>query len=38
MDQWFNRRQSRRGMLQKLGVLAGAGLALDAGIFTDFPA
>ena len=34
MDQWFNRRQSRRGMLQKLGVLAGAGLALDAGIFT----
>ncbi len=34
MDQWFNRRQSRRRMLQKLGVLAGAGLALDAGIFT----
>src|SRR5712692_4298916 len=34
MDKWFNRRQSRRRMLQKLGVLAGAGLALDAGIFT----
>src|SRR5947209_7914846 len=34
MDQCFNRRQSRRRMLQKLGVLAGAGLALDAGIFT----
>ncbi|TMC83791.1 MAG: hypothetical protein E6J10_09910, partial [Chloroflexi bacterium] len=34
MDQWFNRRQSRRRMLQKLGVLAGAGLALDAGTFT----
>ncbi len=34
MDQWFNRRQSRRRMLQKLGALAGAGLALDAGIFT----
>ncbi len=34
MDQWFNRRQSRRRLLQKLGVLAGAGLALDAGIFT----
>src|SRR5947208_10333822 len=34
MDQCFNRRQSRRRMLQKLGVLAGAGLALDVGIFT----
>src|SRR6267154_5597788 len=34
MDQCFNRRQSRRRVLQKLGVLAGAGLALDAGIFT----
>src|SRR5438128_5786442 len=34
MDQCFNRLQSRRRMLQKLGVLAGAGLALDAGIFT----
>jgi phospholipase C len=34
MDQWFNRRQSRRRMLQKLGVLAGTGLALDAGILT----
>ena len=34
MDQWFNRRQSRRRMLQKLGMIAGASLALDAGIFT----
>ena len=31
MDQWFKRRQSRRRMLKKLGVLAGVGLAVDAG-------
>ena len=34
MDQWFNRRQSRRQMLQKLGVFAGIGLSLEAGAFT----
>ena len=34
MDKWFRRRQSRRRMLQKLGILAGAGLSLEAGVFT----
>ncbi len=34
LQQWFNKRQSRRRTLQQLGVLAGAGLTLDAGIFS----
>ena len=32
LQQWFNIRQSRRRMLQKLGIVAGFGLALDVGI------
>src|SRR5947209_3605412 len=34
LQEWFSRRRSRRRMLQGLGTLAGAGLALEAGIFT----
>lgn len=34
LQQWLNERQSRRTMLKGLSVLAGAGLALEAGIFT----
>src|SRR5712692_5148940 len=34
LQQWFNKRQFRRRTLQQLGVLAGAGLTLDAGIFS----
>src|SRR6266487_3623475 len=34
LQEWFSRRHSRRRMLQRLGIFAGAGLALDAGIFT----
>src|SRR5947209_12457582 len=34
LQEWFSRRHSRRRMLQGLGTLAGAGLALEAGIFT----
>ncbi|HLH62491.1 MAG TPA: alkaline phosphatase family protein [Ktedonobacteraceae bacterium] len=30
--QWFNTRQSRRKALRNLGILAGAGLSIDAGI------
>lgn len=33
LQQWFLRRQSRRSVLKKLGILAGAGVALDAGAF-----
>jgi phospholipase C len=29
---WFNRRQSRRKALQTIGMIAGAGLAVDAGV------
>ncbi len=29
--QWFSRRQTRRQALRSIGILAGAGLALDAG-------
>lgn len=32
LRQWFNTRQSRRRALRNLGILAGAGLSLDAGI------
>ncbi len=31
LQQWFLRQQSRRSFLKKLGILAGAGVALDAG-------
>ncbi len=30
--QWFNTRQTRRKALRNLGILAGAGLSIDAGI------
>ncbi|HLJ35720.1 MAG TPA: alkaline phosphatase family protein [Ktedonobacteraceae bacterium] len=30
--QWFLRQQSRRSVLKKLGILAGASVALDAGV------
>lgn len=33
LRQWFSRQQSRRSVLKKLGILAGAGVALDAGAF-----
>jgi hypothetical protein len=32
VQQWFNQRQSRRRMLKQIGALAGASLALDAGL------
>jgi phospholipase C len=32
VQQWFNQRQSRRRMLKHIGALAGASLALDAGL------
>ncbi|HEX6478602.1 MAG TPA: alkaline phosphatase family protein [Ktedonobacteraceae bacterium] len=32
LRQWFNTRQSRRRALGNLGILAGAGLSIDAGI------
>ena len=32
LQQWFNTRQSRRRALGNLGILAGAGLSIDAGI------
>ena len=31
--QWFSLRQSRRSALKNLGILAGAGVALEAGVF-----
>ena len=34
LKQWFNRPQSRRRLLQRLGTAAGVGLALDAGMLT----
>jgi len=34
LRQWFNMPQSRRRVLQRLGTLAGLGLALDAGVLT----
>ena len=34
LQEWLNRRRSRRRMLQGLGIFAGAGLALESGIFT----
>ncbi len=33
MGYWFRGRQSRRHVLRQLGMLVGAGLALDTGIF-----
>lgn len=33
LQQWFLRQQSRRSVLKKLGILAGASVALDAGAF-----
>jgi len=33
LEQWLNRRRSRRRMLQGLGIFAGASLALESGIF-----
>ena len=33
LQQWFLRQQSRRSVLKKLGILAGAGVALEAGVF-----
>ncbi len=33
LRQWFSRQQSRRSVLKKLGILAGTGIALDAGAF-----
>lgn len=34
MDSWFSGPQSRRSILRNLGILVGAGLALDAGTLT----
>jgi len=31
---WFNRRVSRRRAIRNFGILAGASLSLDAGLFT----
>jgi phospholipase C len=33
LQQWFLRQQSRRSVLKKLGILAGAGVALETGAF-----
>ena len=33
LRQWFTSRQSRRSMLQNLGILAGLGLTYEAGMF-----
>src|SRR5437763_13659383 len=33
LRQWFNMRLSRRRAIRNLGILAGAGLSIDAGIF-----
>ena len=33
LRQWFTARQSRRSMLQNLGILAGLGLTYEAGVF-----
>ena len=32
LRQWFSTRQSRRRALRNLGILAGAGLSIDASI------
>ena len=34
LKQWFNKPQSRRRLLQRLGIAAGVGFALDAGMFS----
>ncbi|HEX6478601.1 MAG TPA: alkaline phosphatase family protein [Ktedonobacteraceae bacterium] len=34
LQRWFEERQSRRSVLRKIGMVAGAGLALDTSIFT----
>jgi phospholipase C len=34
LQEWLNRRRSRRRILQGLGIFAGTGLALESGIFT----
>lgn len=33
LRQWFSMQHSRRSVLKKFGILAGAGVALDAGVF-----
>jgi hypothetical protein len=33
LQQWFSKRQSRRRAIRNLGILAGAGLSIDAGVF-----